>query len=307
MAKDIVVIGIDHGWSHMKTSSKIFTSGVESNPSPTFYKDVLEYEGRYYSVGGSRLEVKDTKVENEDFYLLTLAAVAKELESRGDIREADVYLAAGLPLTRFGEEKQEFIDYLGKNGEVTFRYSEKEYHIRIVKVSVYPQCYSAVADMIPDFQRKVVVIDIGSWTVDIMPVVGKRPDDARCNSLPHGLITCMKDINRACIKQFNFEMDEMDIEHYIRYHQLSNQPERVVGLVDQKLREYAEAVYRSLKEQGINVQSTPIIFVGGGAVLMKTYCEGWGTNVRYKLDVKANARGYEAMAKASLGSRRRLF
>ena len=35
-------------------------------------------------------------------------------------------------------------------------------------------------------------------------------------------------------KQFNFEMDEMDIEHYIRYHQLSNQPERVVGLVNQK-------------------------------------------------------------------------
>ena len=143
MAKDIVVIGIDHGWSHMKTSSKIFTSGVESNPSPTFYKDVLEYKGRYYSIGGSRLEVKDTKVENEDFYLLTLAAVAKELESRRDIRETDVYLAAGLPLTRFGEEKQVFIDYLGRNEEVTFRYSE-------------------IADMIPDFQRKVVVIDSSS-------------------------------------------------------------------------------------------------------------------------------------------------
>ena len=48
-------------------------------------------------------EVKDTKVEDDSFYLLTLAAVAKELKRRG-LAEAKVFLAVGLPLTRFGAE-----------------------------------------------------------------------------------------------------------------------------------------------------------------------------------------------------------
>ena len=38
---------------------------------------------RYYKVGSSRQEVRDTKTEDESFYLLTLAAVAKELKRRG--------------------------------------------------------------------------------------------------------------------------------------------------------------------------------------------------------------------------------
>jgi plasmid segregation protein ParM len=299
ISKHPEIIAVDHGWSHMKTPTKVFTTGIVENPSPTFFKDVLEYQGTCYNIGGERLEVKNTKVENEDFYLLTLAAIAKELEQRG-VSEATVYLAAGLPLTRFGEEKKEFIDYLSKNETVDFRYSEKDYHIRIAKVSVFPQCYAAVADMIPTFQRRVVVVDIGSWTVDIMPVVNKKPDDAKCNSLPHGLITCMRDINRASIKQFNIEIDELDIEHYIRYHQINGLPDDVIQLMDQKLKNYAEMICRSLKEHGVNVMTTPVVFVGGGASVMKYYGAKLLPNADYKLDVKANAKGYEMLMKMAL-------
>lgn len=305
MNKNIEVIGIDHGWSHIKSASTVFTTAIEENSSPTFYRNVLEYKGKFYSIGGNRLEVKNTKVENEDFYLLTLATMARELENRGGITEANVYLAVGLPLTRFGEEKKPFIDYLLKNEQVTFKYSEKEYHIKIVRVSVYPQCYSAVAEMIPKFQRRVVVVDIGSWTIDVMPVIHKKPDDPRCNSLPHGLITCMRDINRACIKQFNFEIDEMDIEHYMRYHQISNMPDGVIELMDKMLKDYTDSILRSLKELEINILTTPVIFVGGGAVVIKNYCSNKLPNIEYKLDVKANAKGYETLARIALRNGRK--
>ena len=42
----------------------------------------LEFENKYYAIGEKRLIVKDTKVENENFYLLTLAAIAMELRKR---------------------------------------------------------------------------------------------------------------------------------------------------------------------------------------------------------------------------------
>lgn len=62
MDKHIEVIGIDHGWSNMKTVSKVFTTGVkEITTEPAFYDNVLEWGGSYYKVGGKRLEVRDTK------------------------------------------------------------------------------------------------------------------------------------------------------------------------------------------------------------------------------------------------------
>ena len=302
MNRNVEIIAIDHGWSHIKTRSTVFVSGVEENVSPTFFDNVLEYNGKFYNIGGKRIEVKNTKVDNNDFYLLTLAAIAKELKNR-NLTDANVYLAVGLPLTRFGKEKQAFIDYLKKDKEVAFKYAEKEYHITIEKVSVFPQCYAAVADMIPTFARKAVVIDIGSWTVDIMPVVNKQPDDQRCSSLPKGIITCMREMNRACVRRFNYELDESDIEHYIRYHQIDGIPKDVVALMDNFLAKYAEMIIRSLKEMEINIQTTPIYFVGGGAVVMKNYGGLNMQNVYYKQDVKSNAKGFEILAKAAMGGR----
>ena len=75
--------------------------------------------------------------------------------------------------------------------------------------------------------------------------------------------------------------------------------------MDQKLKEYAEMIYRSLKEQEINVQITPIVFVGGGASVMKHYIGNQIPNVDYKLDVKANAKGYETLMRIAMRNVRR--
>ena len=74
---------------------------------PALFENVLEKDGKYYKVGSERLKVKDSKVEDENYYLLSLAATAKELDRLGK-RTANVYWAVGLPLTRFGKEKEAF-------------------------------------------------------------------------------------------------------------------------------------------------------------------------------------------------------
>ena len=54
MNNKIEVIGIDHGWSNIKTSSQVFVTGVkEITTEPALFDGVLEYKGRYYKVGGS--------------------------------------------------------------------------------------------------------------------------------------------------------------------------------------------------------------------------------------------------------------
>ena len=184
MNNKLEVIGIDHGWSMMKTISQVFVTGVkEITTTPALFGDVLEYEGKFYKVGTVRQEVKDTKVEDDSFYLLTLATVAKELKRRG-LEEAKVFLAVGLPLTRFGAEKNDFIKYLTKNKRVSFKYENEPYHIEIDDVAVFPQCYAAVVDKIPTMAKKTLIVDIGSWTIDIMPVINKSPDESKCVTIP---------------------------------------------------------------------------------------------------------------------------
>ena len=152
------VVPIDHGWANMKTEQDVFTSGVsEITTEPALFNDVLEYNNKYYKIGGKRLEVKEDKVHDDNYYLLTLAATAMTLE-RLHIRDAHVLWAVGLPLTRFGEEKDDFIKYLMRDKEVTFKYNKIQYHIVVEKVSVYPQCYAAVSDKLRFFDNKVYIV-----------------------------------------------------------------------------------------------------------------------------------------------------
>ena len=73
MDNKLEVIGIDHGWSMMKTISQVFVTGVkEITTTPALFGDVLEYEGKYYKVGTVRQEVKDTKVEDDSLILSIL-------------------------------------------------------------------------------------------------------------------------------------------------------------------------------------------------------------------------------------------
>ncbi len=301
---NVEVIGIDHGWANMKSSNEIFISGIkEITTEPALYDNVLEYKGKYYKIGGKRLEVKKTKVEDENYYLLTLAAIAKELERKG-LRSANVFLAVGLPLTRFGAEKQGFIDYLSKNRQVTFRFEKRTYNITIFRVSVFPQCYAAVTEQISDYIRKRVVVDIGSWTIDIMPIEDKSPDESRCRTVNEGLLTCMRTIKDECIRQLNGTIEESDIKQVMMYGK-SDIDSRYYAIIENEIKRFVTEITNKLIEYGYNLETTPITFVGGGATVMKLFGNLKQSNIQYIEDVKANAKGYEYLAKVFLNSRRK--
>lgn len=300
---NIVVIGIDHGWSMVKTASHVFPTGVKQIANePPMRNDILEFNGKYYSIGERRLEVRDGKTENENFYLLTLAAIAKELKTR-NMREANVFLAAGLPISRFSDEKNEFIEYLEQNKEVAFRYEDDFYNIRIYHVAVFPQCYAAVVSKLMEFNQKVVIVDIGSWTIDIMPIENRKPINGECLSLQNGLIPCMRAINEKSYRLYNTDIDESTIQHYMRFGNVELDDEYIEVMKDE-IKNYVDGVYNSLREYKINLKTTNIIFVGGGAVVMKNFGEIQQKNISYLLDVKANAKGFEYLGNIAVRNRK---
>ena len=105
---EMVVIGIDHGYGNMKTANCCFPTGImKSDTEPTFVGDLLIWNDKYYSIGVGHKEFTADKFNDEDYYVLTLAAIARELR-RERITEASVFIAAGLPLTCVSEQKAEF-------------------------------------------------------------------------------------------------------------------------------------------------------------------------------------------------------
>lgn len=299
MMNDIEIIGTDHGWMNMKTASTIFTSGVNKTTEPAFFDDMLEFEGNYYKIGSNRLEVNENKVGNENYYLLTLAAMAKELKKRNKT-SANVVLSVGLPITKFAKEKADFISYLSKHKQLHFKYEKQAYNVNIVKVVVFPQCYAAVADKLPESERLHVVVDVGSWTIDIMPIKNCRPDESRCDTQDEGLIRCINRINDKCVRLTSGKLDESDIIEYMKTGKNDELDDKYIAIMQEELEAFAEGIYQKLISAGYNINTTPIIFVGGGATVMRLFGKKEQRNIKFIEDIHANAKGFEFLGKIVL-------
>lgn len=295
----IEVIGIDHGWSKIKTVNSVIATGVKKiTTRPALPNNIVYWGGEAYEVGGDRLEVRENKVSDSNFRILTNAAIGREMKSRG-LRSAHILLAAGLPFTRFGAEKKDFINYLTWDGIQEIEFERRKYRVSLERVSVFPQCYAAVADHLTMYKKMVLVVDIGSWTIDIMPIFEQKPKEGKSITIPRGLITCMRSINEECVRLIGSEVSEIEIEEVMR-GEASDLPEKYLEIIQEGLKEFSQKVYYTIKECGYNLETTKIVFAGGGAAVMKLFGNFPSENIEYIEDIRANAKGYEYLAKIYL-------
>lgn len=86
-------------YGNMKTANCCFQTGVTVYEKEPIFKDnLLVWNNKYYLIGAEHKEFSADKMLDEDYYILTLAAIARELNI-AKIYSADVLIAAGLPLT----------------------------------------------------------------------------------------------------------------------------------------------------------------------------------------------------------------
>ena len=97
-----IIIGIDHGYYAIKTAHCSFPAGLTSygEHEPYTRQGLLEFGGCFFVCGSGRQPIQRDKTVNDNYYLLTLAAIAKEIHQRGLPPECSVRIAAGLPLTK---------------------------------------------------------------------------------------------------------------------------------------------------------------------------------------------------------------
>ena len=292
-----MIVGVDHGYAAMKTAHFSFPSGlVAYEHEPYTLKDVLEYGGKFYVVGSGRQALQKNKTQTEDYCLLTLAAIAKELSFRHAEPAAEIHLAAGLPLTSFGREKNAFREYLLRDGKtVNFRYEGQEYSIAIRKVSLFPQGYAAVlTQSILLDEPSVIVADIGGWTVDLMGTDDALPVAETAHSLELGMIRCIDEIRERVRQETGLSLTDAQIEQM-----LAGQPcslaDEVRSIVNKQGRLYTERLFSAVMEAGFDLHAMPLVMLGGGACIVNRHVSPKDGLCRVipLLDDRVNAIGFE--------------
>lgn len=305
-----MIISVDHGNKSIKTPHAIFTSGlVMSDGLQGFKTDYIGWNGKYYSLTERRISYLRDKTEDDRFFILTLFAIAKELEYRKvseTLDPIDVTLLVGLPPAHYEQLHSRFEQYFLRRREaIDFEYNGKYYSVRINKVLSYPQAFAAAVTQYSTLKAHSVayIIDIGGFTIDVLKLRYGRPDLEVVESFEKGVITLYNSIASKCNSQYARILEECEIDEVIR-----NQPTVLPGEVQQLIRsmtvDFLAEFYNFLRERGIDVSTSKCVFAGGGSLLLRGMIER-GNKVAFPIfieDIHANALGYEVLYQSEVAA-----
>lgn len=300
-----MVIAVDNGNKSTKTKHCAFVSGLTaSTTKPGFGQDILYHNSKYYTLASKRKGYLRNKTVDEDTFILTLFAIGKELIAEG-IRPSKqttvpISLCVGLPPAHYGSMYKAFQGYFSNRGPIEFNLDGNEYRIRIDEVCVYVQALGALMTVFSQVRNSdCVIIDIGGFTADILPVHGGKPSVAECDSMEMGVSKLYSDIIRKVNSEYDLLLTEDKIDAVISSKQ-SDLPSNVKALIRDQAETYVNSIISALRERDIDLRTTKAVFCGGGSVLLESYLRSnprVGSNAIVISDIAANAKGYEILYK----------
>ncbi|HZJ77989.1 MAG TPA: ParM/StbA family protein [Clostridia bacterium] len=297
--QNAIIIGIDHGYGNIKTANCCFKTGVTAyNSEPTFKENLLIWNDKYYLISEEHKEFSANKMLDSDYYVLTLAAVARELNI-SKTYTANIFIAAGLPLTWVSQQKEEFKKYLVQNEKVDFVFKGKEYHIRIIGADVYPQGFAAIVNNLRDFNGVNMLCDIGNGTMNVMFVNDKKPDSKRCFTEKFGTNQCLLAIRENVMRFYHSSVDDSVIARVLRFGTADIDEYYLKTIID-TAKEYVEGIFRRLREHEYDARLMRLYVVGGGGCLIKNFGNYNESRVTINDDICATAKGYERMLEMKL-------
>lgn len=304
-----MLVAIDHGNKQIKTDGRIFTSGLrESDSRPPFGDDILKYKGKYYSLSDKRIPYMRDKTADDRFYILTLFAVAFEIEDTGRY-ETDVIhvqLLVGLPPAHFGAQYERFEKYFVRSEVEEFEFHGKKFEIYVSEATAFPQAFAAampIYSRISDFSR-VMVIDIGGFTADYLLIKSGQPDLSVCDTLENGVIVLYNYISARVNSDLDMLLEEVDIDSILK-EESNDYGDDVKHIVFDAAQVFVNDLFSKLRERAIDLRSGKTVFVGGGSILLRRQIEDSGriASPVFVDKISANAKGYELLYKASRARR----
>lgn len=324
---NMLIVGVDGGNFNTKTQTTCFTSGYKELAGKELqFEDMLEYGSRHFALTSSRKPLRDDKTANEDFFVLALFAIGKELtQHKIPPGSYNVVLGVGLPPGHLSVKnlKQQTQDYYQKQAD--FTYNGNHYKINISRVIVCPQGYAALLAPTKTDEMKslaaqnslsgesspidiltkeplAILLDIGGGTVDPIVLENGVPNPDFHFSLSEGIITAYNEISAEIKAKYGRDVLEPVINLV-----LEGKPARVddadARYIRERIQRYADDLLMKLTEQKLPFNNSYVLLMGGGSKVIRA-C--WDNSrhlfgkLDYISDIRANAAGYEEIALRTL-------
>ena len=288
-----MLIAIDHGNKQVKTvHGNAIVSGVQKSKTRPYGRDVLKYSGSYYTLSAQRIPYQKDKTTDERFFILSLFAIAEEIEAQGAYTSGlmPIDLAIGLPPAHFGAQNKAFVRYFKRKEPVYFSYRDKLYSILIRNVQCYPQAFAAAAMMLGELATvpRALILDVGGFTADYLLLKNGRADLSTCDS--------------KASSDLDILLEETDVDAILLQGQGSSYGEEVAALVEYQAQEFVNDMLGALRERQLDLRTGRVIFVGGGACLLRRQIETSGKVAHpvFVEDVNANAKGFEYLYRCTV-------
>lgn len=300
-----LIIGIDTGNRCIKTRNAVFIAGLKQfDAPPAVSQDVITWNGKYYALSNDRISYLQDKTQTEEYFVLTLFAIIKELIARDVPLQKNipipVFLGVGLPPSHIVRLRERFLQYFNR-GQFNFRYNDSAVCLRVLDVRLLAQGYAAIAELPGEIRKSphAYIVDIGGYTTDIMALEHGTLDPRFCESLDYGMIQLSNQIQRRLHLQTGRKYTESMIDEMLEYGN-TDFPEQTMQTACQLAKQYASELLRKLLEFDVDLTIHRGIFIGGGATKLQRWIES-SDYVRkpwFVTDIRANAIGYEAFVKA---------
>lgn len=300
-----MLIAVDHGNYSIKTPNTSFVSGLmELSGKTTIHEtDIVEYDNHIWALSHERIRYMRDKTQDDRFFLLTLFAIAKELETKGlhsPLEEID--LAVGLPPEHYSTLRDKFKSYFAR-GKINFVFNDRPISIIIRHVFVFPQAFAAIASRAQDMldTPRIFVIDIGGYTTDVLLMREGVPDLQYCRSLEDGVITMYNLIAGQVNAKYDMLIDDEHINDVLQ-HKKTRLPHDIKASIREAVKLHGSEIVNQLRELRVDLRANPAIFIGGGALLFKESLKESPLimQAEFEEDPKANAIGYKLLGERQL-------
>ncbi len=324
---DYINVGVDIGNYDTKTPLSVISSGYnEFSSLPFGVDDYVLYQGTYYVPSDEKFPYVKDKTTSDHCFILTLFAIAKEVIGvvskrickdgiQAEIDKVHVInLCGGLPPAHMQKLKVPMINYYRERfgNDISFEANHFQFHFRIGELEIIPQDYAAIAGLFGKDENSIinkynyfVSVDIGGMTVDVVPIKKRRPVAEKSISLELGVLRFCDDVIAKIEREYGITVDRADIENILKKEE-SILDEEIKNYVSQESFHWITNIMNKLKQSGIEFQTTPAVFLGGGSRLFQKDIERNDLLKVYQFigDAKSNAEGYKKYLKTLIDRKR---
>jgi len=149
-----------------------------------------------------------------------------------------------------------------------------------------------------------LILDISGMTADYLRIKKGEGDLSVCDSMENGVIMLYNKIIAKVRAEQDLLLSEEVIDA-ILLEQPSHGLEEAKPVVKKLAKEFVADLLSAMRERQLELKASPVVFVGGGSILLRKQIEASGKVARpiFVDDIRANAKGYALLYKLSNGGR----